>query len=58
MTKLIVYVMENTPFNCRLFLRIYKLERILLHNTFPSATVFSFYIFSKKKYTFNIQKAK
>jgi hypothetical protein len=28
-----------------LFLRIYKLECILLHNTFLSATVFSFYIF-------------
>jgi hypothetical protein len=27
-------------------LRIYKLECILLHNTFPSATVFSFYIFT------------
>jgi hypothetical protein len=27
-----------------LFLRIYKLECILLHNTFPSTNVFSFYI--------------
>ena len=30
--------------NCRL--RIYKLEYILLHNTFLSTTVFSFYIFT------------
>jgi hypothetical protein len=30
----------------RRFLRTYKLECILLHNTFPSATVFSFYIFT------------
>ena len=29
-----------------LFLRIYKLECILLHTTFLSATVFSFYIFT------------
>jgi hypothetical protein len=29
-----------------LFLRIYKLECILQHNTFPYATVFSFYIFT------------
>ena len=29
-----------------LFLRIHKLECILLHNTFPSATVFSFDIFT------------
>ena len=28
------------------FLRIYKLECILLHNTFLSATVFSFYMFT------------
>ena len=30
----------------RLFLRIYQLECILLHNIFPSTTVFSFYILS------------
>ena len=29
-----------------LFLRIYKLECILLHNTFPSTTLFSFYMFT------------
>jgi hypothetical protein len=28
------------------YLRIYKLECILLHNTFSSTTVFSFYIFT------------
>jgi hypothetical protein len=42
------YVIESTS-GCRsrwLFLRIYKLECILLHNTFPSATAFSFYVFT------------
>ena len=45
-----------------LFLRIYKLECILLHNTFPSAKVFSFYIFTllmfRKPNTTTINKNK
>jgi hypothetical protein len=59
-----LYVMENTlqlwilKNNKRdpsiwLFLRIYKLECSLLHNTFPSTTVFILYF-----YLFNVQKAK
>ena len=45
-----------------LFLRIYKLECILLHNTFPSAKVFSFDIFTllmfRKPNTTTINKNK
>jgi hypothetical protein len=42
-----LYILENNQREPSwLFLRIYKLECILLHNTFPSTTVFSFYFFT------------
>ena len=39
-------IINETRWSSWLFLRIYKFECILLHNTFPSTTVFSFYVFT------------